>query len=51
MSPGDVEVSTPAFEALFPKPEREEAGGEKRVEKSAKENSTGPGPSAVEGKE
>jgi NADH-quinone oxidoreductase subunit C len=50
MSPGDVEVSTPAFEALFPKQEREEDGAEKPDEKSAKEKSTGPGPSAVEGK-
>jgi len=50
MSPGDVEVSTPAFEALFPKQEREEAGAEKPYEKSAKEKSTGTGPSTVEEK-
>jgi NADH-quinone oxidoreductase subunit C len=50
MSPGDVEVSTPTFEALFPKPEREEAEAEKPDEKSAKEKSTDPGSSAVEGK-
>jgi NADH-quinone oxidoreductase subunit C len=51
MSPGDVEVSTPTFEALFPKPESEEAGAEKPDEKSAKEKGTDPGLSAVEGKE
>jgi NADH-quinone oxidoreductase subunit C len=51
MSPGEVEVSTPPFEALFPKPKSEEAGAENPQEKPEKEKSTGPGPTAVEGKE
>jgi NADH-quinone oxidoreductase subunit C len=51
MSPGDVEVSTPAFEALFPKPESEEAGAEKPQQKPVGKKSLGTGPSAVEGKE
>jgi len=51
MSPGDVEVSTPAFESIFPKPESEEAGAEESQEKPVKKKSPDSGSSAVEGKE
>ncbi len=51
MSPGDVELSTPAFEGLFPKKESEEPVPEKPREKRTKGNTIGHGQSGVEGEE